>query len=187
MHSYVMTELFGVLGVPGPDLLTRSFGRRAFPVLEERLRAIPVGEALVLDCGAIGVMDTSFADETLLEMATGLAAGRYGDRYLVLKDPSPDVVDNLDAAIARRRVKVAFPIVDGASFTTVGHVEPNLVEAWRLALGTAGFTARDLADQLGLEINTASMRLRKLFDARLLARREEVTPAGREYVYAFPA
>ena len=36
MRSYQMTALFGYLEVPGPDLLLRDFGRRAFPVLEQQ-------------------------------------------------------------------------------------------------------------------------------------------------------
>lgn len=193
MDHYNLTDLFPMLGVPGPDLLTRSFGRRALPALEHKLGAVPDGQALLIECAGVAVMDTSFTEETLLALGIGLSEGRYGDRFLVLQDPTEEVVDNLDGAIARRRsregssrTRVAFLVRWGRALDIVGHIEPNLGEAWRLALDLPELTARDLADRLDLEINTASMRLRKLYDARLLARHEEITPGGRQHIYRLP-
>lgn len=186
MNRYELRNLFAMLGVDGPDLLTRSFGRRAFPVLENELQNVPDGQTLLLDCREVTVMDTSFVDETLLELGARLGEGRYGDRYLILQDPSPEVVDNLEGALARRRSKVAFLMLQGTGRRIIGHIEPNLAETWRLALELAELTARELADRLNLEINTASMRLRKLHDARLLSRREVITQDGRQHVYRLP-
>lgn len=182
-----MMQLFTALGIPGPDLLLRDYGRRAFPILEKALLDVPTGQALVLDFDGVSVMDTSFADETLLELALGLIHGRYGDRFLVLERPSPATIENLEGTIARRRAKVALPIREDGRMRLVGHVEPNLAEAWELAQQVETLTARGLADRLGLEINTASMRLHKLYNARLLVRREEITPSGRQHIYQVPA
>lgn len=186
MKRFELTQLFAFLGIPGPDLLLRSYGERALPMLEQALKEVPPGQALVLDFAGISVMDTSFADETVLELALGLAQGKYGDRWLVQAEPSPATIDNLEGTIARRRAKVALLILKEGQMRLIGHVEPNLVEAWQLVHERSELTARELADQLGLEINTASTRLRKLYDARLLARREEITPGGRQHIYALP-
>src|SRR6266700_5946660 len=186
MKRFELTRLFAVLGIPGPDLLLRNYGQRAFPTLEHALKVVPPGQALVLDFAGISVMDTSFADETVLELALGLSQDKYGDRWMVLAEPSPAAIDNLEGTIARRKAKVALLICKEDQMYLIGHVEPNLLEAWQLVYEKSELTARELADQLGLEINTASMRLHKLYDARLLARREEITPSGRQNIYMPP-
>jgi len=186
MKQFELTRLFALLGIPGPDLLLRSYGERALPTLEQALKEVPPGQALVFDFAGISVMDTSFADETVLELALGLSQDKYGDRWMVLAEPSPAAIDNLEGTIARRKAKVALLIRKEGQMRLIGHVEPNLLEAWQLVYEKSELTARELADQLGLEINTASTRLRKLFDARLLARREEITPSGRQHIYMLP-
>jgi predicted transcriptional regulator len=186
MKRFELTGLFALLGIPGPDLLLRSYGQRAFPTLEHALKEIPSGQTLVLDFVGVSVMDTSFADETVLELALGLSQGKYGDRWMVLEEPSPATIDNLEGTIARRKAKVALLIRKQGQVQLIGHVEPNLIEAWQLVCERTELTARELADQLGLEINTASMRLRKLYDARLLARCEEITFEGRQHIYMLP-
>lgn len=187
MKQFEMTQLFALLGIAGPDLLLRNYGQRAFPVLEQALLAVPPGQVLLLDFAGISVMDTSFADETVLELALGLAQNRYGERWMVLEQPSPATVDNLEGTIARRKAKVALLIREREHLRLIGHVEPNLEEAWNFVCQKGDLTARELADYFSLEINTASMRLHKLYHARLLARREEITPAGRQHIYMIPS
>lgn len=186
MILFVMAQLFEILGIPGPDLLLRNYGRRAFPILEEKLLQVPIGETLLLDFKHVSVMDTSFADEAVLELAIGLNEGKYGDRFLILGCPSPATIDNIEGTIARRGVKIALLIRDEDEIRLVGHVEPNLAEVWTMASQTTILTARNLADQLGLQLNTASTRLLKLYNARLIARKEEITSAGRQHLYTLP-
>jgi len=186
MKQFELTRLFALLGILGPDLLLRSYGQRAFPTLEHALKEVPPSQALVLDFAGVSVMDTSFADETVLELALGLSQDKYGDRWMVLEEPSPATIDNLEGTIARRKAKVALLIRKEGQMRLIGHVEPNLMEAWQLVCERSELTARELADLLGLEINTASMRLHKLYDARLLARREEITSGGRQHIYMLP-
>ena len=186
MNQFELTRLFVLLGILGPDLLLRSYGQRAFSTMEHALKEVPSGQALLLDFAGVSVMDTSFADETVLELALGLSQDKYGERWMVLAEPSPATIDNLEGTIARRKAKVALLIRKEGQMRLIGHVEPNLMEAWQLVCERSELTARELADQLGLEINTASMRLHKLYDARLLARREEITPGGRQHIYRLP-
>src|SRR5260370_17934422 len=174
MKRFELTGLSGLLGIPGPDLLLRSYGQRAFLTLEHALKDVPPGQAVVLDFAGASVMDTSLADETVLELALGLSQGKYGDRWMVLEEPSPATIDNLEGTIARRKAKVALLIRKEGQMRLIGHVEPNLMEAWQLVCERSELTARELADLLGLEINTATMRLRKLHDAPLLPPRPQI-------------
>jgi predicted transcriptional regulator len=187
MKRFEMRKLFGLLDIPEPDLLLRDYGRKAFPFLEQELQEVPTGHALILSFEGVRVMDTSFADETVLELALGLSLNKYGERLMLLDQPSPATLDNLEGTIARRRAKVALIIREGSELRLIGHVEANLQEAWRLISERNELTARDLANNLGLEINTASMRLHKLYDAKLLVRHEEVTSSGRQHIYLIPS
>jgi DNA-binding transcriptional ArsR family regulator len=187
MKRFEMRKLFGFLDIPEPDLLLRDYGRRAFPFLEQELREVPTGHALILSFEGVRVMDSSFAEEAVLELALGLTSNKYGDRMLILEQPSPATIDNLEGTIARRRVKVALLIRDGSEMRLIGHVEPNLHLTWQLISERGELTARDLANDFGLEINTASMRLHKLYEAKLIARHEEVTSSGRQHIYILPS
>jgi len=187
-----MSRLFAELAIPGTDLLLRTYGLRAYALLEVELRTVPLGRALVLDFAGVSLMDTSFADESVLELALGLVEGRYSDRFLILERPSPATVYNLEGAIARRRViakhraKIALLVREQERMRVIGRPEPNLSETWDRVVKGGTLTARVLADELGLEISAASMRLHKLYNARLLARREEITAVGREHIYEVP-
>jgi len=187
MKRFEMKRLFGFLDIPEPDLLLHDYGRRAFPFLEQELREVPTGHALILSFEGVRVMDSSFAEETVLELTLGLTSNKYGDRMMILEQPSPATIDNLEGTIARRRAKVALLIRDGSEMRLIGHVEPNLHVTWQLISERSKLTARDLANDLGLEINTASMRLHKLYEAKLIARHEEVTSSGRQHIYILPS
>lgn len=187
MQQFALADLFPLLDVTGPDLLLRDYGRRAFPVLERALCEIPEGRALRVENAGVRVMDTSFCDETIVELLSGLVSGKYGDRYLMLLSPTPATIDNLEGTIARRKLKLAILVRQDDVLRPVGHLEPNLLDTWLRVQAQGSLTTRELTDTLGLEINTASMRLYKLFVARLLCRQEEVTEEGRQYLYLIPS
>jgi predicted transcriptional regulator len=73
------------------------------------------------------------------------------------------------------------------ALSVLGRTERNLLEAWDLVRTNGELRTRDLADRHQLEITAASMRLHKLYTARLLARETEMTSAGRQHVYRLPA
>lgn len=185
-HTFDMARLFARLAVPGRDLVMRSFGERALPLLEEALGVVAEGGTLALDLYDIMVMDASFADATIVSLQQGLIAGKYGDKFFLLVSPNETIVVNLEGALARRNLKQPLLISDSGHVSLLGHIERNLREAWDLVVSGRVTRARELADELGIEIGAASMRLHKLYVARLLARREEVIVSGRQHVYQSP-
>lgn len=110
---------------------------------------------------------------------------------MILEDPTPATLDNLEGTIARRdakhNIKLALLVTTENEMKIIGHIEPNLAEAWNVVASERTFTARSLADRLNLAISTASTRLLKLYKNRLLARDEEVTSSGRQHIYQVPA
>jgi predicted transcriptional regulator len=187
---FALSELFGVLDVPGPDLLLRAYGEQALPLLEAKLLGVPEGRALVLSFAGVRIMTPSFADATIVALLRGLRAGRYGERYLLLAEPNEETLVGLAGTFERRlhrSLKLAIVLRCGGAYRLFGPVEQNLQAAWQLVAERGTLTARELADELRLEINTASTRLLKLHDLGLLARREEALPNGRQHIYTLPA
>src|SRR5919202_1511771 len=162
--TFALSELFEVLGAPE-------------------------GRALVLSFAGVRVMTPSFADATIVALLRGLRDGRYGERYLILAEPNEETLVSLEGTFERRlhrSLKLAVVLRCGGEYRLFGPVEQNLQEAWQLVAERGTLTTRELADRLGLEINTASMRLLKLHGLGLLARREEVSGAGRQHIYTLP-
>jgi hypothetical protein len=189
VRRFDLARLLRDWGEDGSDLLTATLGLKALGSLEREVREVPDGGTLTLDFSGISVMDASFANASVLELAARLADGRYGDRYLVLDRPSESTLFNLESAIMRRpEANLALLARDGKRTHVITRsMPPNLAQAWALALQERRLTARFVADRLKLEINAASTRLHKLHAARLLARREEVSPAGRQHIYSVPS
>ncbi|MBV9322873.1 MAG: hypothetical protein JO352_03675 [Chloroflexi bacterium] len=187
---FALSELFGVLDVPGPDLLLRAYGEQALPVLEAKLLGVPEGRALVLSFAGVRIMTPSFADATIVALLRGLREGRYEERYLLLAEPNEETLVGLAGTFERRlhrSLKLAIVLRCAGTYRLFGPVEQNLQAAWQLVAERGTLTARELADELELEINTASMRLWKLHSLGLLARREEALPNGRQHIYTLPA
>lgn len=191
MSTFTLAELFGLLSIRPPILLFREHGECALPVLEEQLLAVSEPGTLVLDGDAITLMDASFVDASIIELAFRLDQGRYGDRFLVLINVSEGTKINLASAIAYRRQykkqEIVVLVREGKELLPLGDMERNLFETWQLVRDTGTVTARGLADELRLEISAAGMRLKRLYDARLLTRRDGTLVGGRQLVYSVPA
>jgi len=187
--TFALRELFGVLDVPGPDLLLRAYGEWALPVLEQQLLSVPERRALVLSFAGVRIMTPSFADATIVALLRGLREVRYGERFLILAEPNEETLVSLEGTFERRlhrRLKLAVVLRNGGVDRLFGPVEENLQEAWQIVAERGTLTTRELAERLGLELNTASMRLIKLHSLGLLARREVVGIPGRQHLYMLP-
>ncbi len=178
MTHYDLIVLNKIFQRDSTDLLTRSYGRKAFKILERQLKDVRVGDILVLDAGKISLIDTSFADEALLGLFDKLQHGKYGDRYIALASPSADTSDNIEGALTRRRLKFPFPtITSDNNIELVGALEPNLRETFEVLVRARKLTARDLADKLRISIYNASNRLRRLHEIRLAIRSRDSADA----------
>jgi hypothetical protein len=184
---YEMAGLSLTPGLPGGRFyLTREGGEEAYQLLERRLRETPEPCALVLAFPPGQVMDASFADESLMRLGEGLAAGKFGERATLLEGLTEDSLHNLEAVIRLRRAKLVFLLVDpDGGWRYAGPLEPSLSEALVLAASRGMITAPELARELHLALNTANNRLKRLHDLRLLWREHEVSERGLRYIYHF--
>lgn len=179
-----LDDLRRELKVTTPDLFTRDLGRKAFRLLEEAIRKVPVSEALVIDAKGILLIDGSFFDEAILTLFENLRNRKYGDRFIVLVNLSEDSRLNLEGAVARRKIKGAIPTIDSkGKWIFVGTLESNLAEAVKYLTAKGEVTARELADARRISINNASNRLRRLFEARLARRETSRSESGLYHRY----
>jgi DNA-binding transcriptional ArsR family regulator len=179
-----MANLAQQIGITRGYFLTRDKGEKAYEYVKHELQQTPVGEPLVLRFPADQLVDSSFADEVAVRLGIEILRGKYGERCLVLSGLTDDSIKNFEAVLSLRQVK--FPLLafdSGGRFRLVGKLEENLKKALDVVLRERQVTASDLAARLGLAINAASTKLKRLHDLHLVRREYDVK--GLQYVYYF--
>ncbi|MBF9016729.1 MULTISPECIES: DNA-binding protein [unclassified Oceanispirochaeta] len=125
-------------------------------------------------------LDASFPRESIMEIVR-----RYkGDRGICLTEvTNPDLIDNLDAAALKKEIPMF--IWNDNEYQIIGK-EPKLglKAVLELALSKPSITAAEVAKELELKLNNASMKLKQLVTEGLLVRQEEIAPSGgKEFYY----
>lgn len=186
MTYYSMSQLAIEIGGSDRYFVTREKGGLAYQRIRDSLMAAPEGQALVLEFPSAQLMDVSFADETIIRLGQEILAADFGQRCLLLKGLSADSIKNIEAALRLQRLKLAFLHVGpGRTWQIVGPLERSLKETVDIVARRVHLTAPELADLLGLAVNTASNRLKRLSDQHLLRREFEVSEKGLQYIYHF--
>lgn len=184
-------ELAQAAGVDPKWLISREFGRSFLPFLEDQLAQLSDNQTLVIDFEEIRLLEWSFADEVFATLAVKMASGMFPRKYLALKGLSETSIENLQLALRTRPEReekqirnLIIPIYKNDKLSYIGKLEEHLKPVWDFILSQNQITARDLASENNLEINTASTKLKTLFDLRLLKREELKTEAGKQYIYS---
>lgn len=183
---YNMEKLGSALGLPDRLFLLRDKGEEAYPYLRAFLGDTPEGQPLVLVFPANQLVDASFADESIVRLGRELVDGEFGQRCLLLEELTEDSVHNIEAAIHLQNLKLAFLAVESSGgWRTIGHLEPSLQEVLEILARRDCLTTVRLAELLGLAVNTASNRLKRLYDQHLVRREHEISGTGLQYIYYF--
>lgn len=186
MNRYDMTGLSECLGLQERLYLTREIGERAYSILKQHLQELPNGAGVVLIFPEDQLVDASFADETIIRLGEELMNGQMGDRALLLQGLTDDSIKNIEAVIGLRRLKLGFLAVEATGeWRCIGQLDPSLREVLDLLANLDQLTAPQLADLMKLAVNTASNRLKRLYDRRLVQREYEVSAKGLQYFYYF--
>ncbi len=182
-------QLAAAVNIDGERLVTRSLGRRFRDRLERLLAAAPAGR-LVLSFAGVQLMDGSFADEVFASLAASRSRRAKRLAQLVLRDLDPTSLDNLELAMTSRPVRepglrnCVLPIIKPlAEVGLIGKAEEHVRMTFQALTRHRELTARELADEEGLDIGAASTRLKVLFDLGLAGRHEERRERGRQFVY----
>lgn len=166
--------------------VTRENGERAYPIIEERLQDIPDNTALVLVFPPGQLLDASFVDECVVRLGRRILAGEFDHRAILLEGLTSNSVININSVIALHQIKLAFLVVEPTgAWQHIGHLESSLLEVLAFLAERRQLTAPELSAAMQLAINTASNRLKRLYDRRLIWREHEITDKGLQYIYHF--
>jgi DNA-binding transcriptional ArsR family regulator len=181
-----MTKLARQIGIKGQNYLTRDKGEMGYGLLKEQLQATPEGQPLVLVFPHEQLVDSSFADESAVRLGEEILKDKYGERCILLEGLTNDSIKNFEGVLSLRGIKLPLLAVGSTSdWRVLGNLEDNLVETLELVHKQGHMTASELTSQLGLAVNTASTRLKRLHNLHLVRRESEVSERGLQYIYYF--
>lgn len=148
----------------------------------------------IVDCSFsnIEICDVSFVDQFILNMQ--LMLKEFENVILRLSNCNEDVLANIEGALhvrnekEKNKSKLCLLNYNQDGYSILGKPEQNLKDTLAvLQRYKHGLTARELMEIQDIsEINSASNRLKRLFDARFVCRRLEVTDSGRQHIYYIP-
>jgi predicted transcriptional regulator len=170
-------------------LMSRPTGEKAKAIIKTKILSLAENEVLMYDFSDILAADVSFFDEAVLDIQLDITNGNFSSRRIIIGKMIPDIRVNLSAAIRERyaQKKDFIPVLEFSAkgiVEVVGDLEDNLNEAFKLIQEHQQMTARKLIEiKPNLAINSASNKLKKLFDYGLIKRFENSTSEGREYIY----
>jgi hypothetical protein len=165
----------------GTRLGTRLEGKRAREKVTAALASLPDDGQLVVVLDGVDVLSGSFADEVLARTVQEIVGGLYPGRTLVVWAPSRELVDDLEHKLERRRLAMLGRI--RSEWILLGAENPALAETLHLIIARRQTTTKELAEALGLPMNTCANRVARLADLRLV-RRDPIGKKGRQSVYA---
>jgi hypothetical protein len=184
MVRYNMAVLAQQVGIKGQHYLTRDKGEKAYEVLKNEIEAIPEGQSLVLVFPSKQLVDSSFADESVVRLGEQILKNMYGDRCIILEELTRDSIKNFKAVLKLRGIKLPFLAVQSTGdWEVLGNLEESLLQTLELVHSNRRLTASDLVSNLGLAVNTASTRLKRLHNLHLVRREYEVSEKGLQYIY----
>ena len=154
----------------GARLGTRLEGRHAREKLESLLQSLSDEGQVRICLNDLEVLSTSFADELIGKACRRMIDGEFGDRTMVLDTPSLELIDGIDVKLAQRRL--AMLCLHDGRWRLVGFHTPALSETLQRVLDKKRTTARELAEELGLQMSACVNRVARLAELRLIRRRK---------------
>lgn len=181
-----MRALAAAVRIRGRNFLTRDKGEEAYAHLKDQLLRTAEGQALVLVFPSEQLVDSSFADESIVRLGEEILKGKFGERVIIMEGLTEDSMKNFSAVLKLRGIKLPLLTVwSMREWRVLGGLEENLQATLRIVHKNGRLRASDLASALGLAVNTASTRLKRLHDLHLVRREFEISNKGLQYIYFF--
>lgn len=169
-------------------LIYRPLGKKAKEMILEKVDTLNSGDSIEMDFSNIELCDVSFVDEMIIEVQ--LFMRQRENILMCIKNVKQEIFENLEAALALReqknKIKIQILHRLQTGYKLVGIIEQNLQETFNLVANGRQISARDVAEVYELEINSASNRLKKLYDSCLVLRKEQIDINGRQHIYFLP-
>lgn len=183
-----LNEIASELGLSGKTLATRPVGEQFYHTALEKLQPIHDGDAIELSLAGVYATDTSFLDEYILGFQRLMVAS-YPNSMMFVSNVDTWVFENLTRLIKSWEVDgIRIPVLyfHEDKFEIIGKMESNLLETFDVFCDNREVTARQLAELKNLVLSTASTRLRKLYEFRVIYRKEVIDAFGKQFVYMLP-
>lgn len=186
MNHFDMAELGKKLNFKDSLFITRENGERAYPYLTQHITQLPEDKPLVLVFPPGQLLDASFVDECIVRLGEELMDGNFGHKAILLQGLTDNSIMNIKSVISLRQLKLGLLVIEiDGQWKWIGHLESSLEEVLNLVSERHQLTAPELSDAMNLAINTASNRLKRLYDRHLVWREHEITDKGLQYIYKF--
>lgn len=154
----------------GVRLGTRLEGERAREKLEALLRSLPDDGQVRVCLKGLEVLSTSFADELVGKVCQRVVGGEFGDRTMILDTPSLELAEGINVKLAQRRL--AMICLHDGRWQLIGLHTPVMSETLARIIEKKRTTARELAEELGLQMSACVNRVARLAELRLIHRRK---------------
>ncbi len=145
------------------------------------LTSLPDGSQVRISLDKMDVLSTSFSDELIGKTLHLLTQGEFGERTLVLETPSLDLADGIDVKLAQRQL--ALLCLTDDAWHLIGAQTPAITDTLRLIIEKGETTAKELAGELGLQMNACVNRVARLAKLHLI-HREQIGMSGPQAIYS---
>lgn len=146
------------------------------------------GPICELDFSGIETADGSFLDELLITELKKIDQGKADRKFMYMSNLSDVTLFNADLVFSKKRSsnEKYYMLVDlsgGRWRLLCEGLEASLKETFTFLMAKKQITSNDVAKKFKLSIAAASVRLKGLYNLRLVYRTEETTSTGKEFVY----
>ena len=168
----------------GKELFYRPKAVKMYDKLFPDIQHLQGGTLLNCSFENIEGCDASFADEFVIKLQNHIS--NFNNVVLILTHCNESILENLKGALLIRnemdKVKTNILYYD-MGYHFLLKQEANLQETFDYVQKHDEVSARDIAEVFGIEINSASNRLKKLYDANKLFRKQVKDEKGRLHIY----
>lgn len=147
------------------------------------------GDIVLCNLGGIIDCSSSFVDEFVLGWQRLI--DQTDNTMLILTNMDPDVQYTVESAIIQRN-RISNGNFSVLAITDQGYeilgnkLEKNVLQVFDLIVKSEHTSVREVASSFNLELNSAGNRLKKLYDAHIVLRREQAPDAGGKFEYFLP-
>ena len=185
-----INELAEKAGIEQKGILSyRPFGQKIRKDIVQKVDELPPNHVVNLNFAGIKFSDSSCADEVVLQVQLYLRE-KANNIILFVSNINESIKEELQAAVAlQEKTKGRIPFLyrshDG-SFQYIGEIEDTLEDTFKLLQERKSLTTRDLTQKYDIAVNSASNRLKKLWDYGLVLREERIDNMGKQHIYSLP-
>ena len=163
-----------------PEGWGRHQGRRVYQRLLQFVEDNPGTMIFRISMAGVQRMDISFASEAIVEL---IIRFRRSKGFSIVDPSNEDLTENIDAACSKKNQPIT--VLANQDVKLIGpKPSEGTREALEFVMDSPCARASDLANERGISLNNASMKLKKLWDQGFVLRQEKTSDSGGvEFIY----